>query len=210
MNSLFLPVRYRFISALAVSALLGASVFGQAPPPKATPPAGAPATPAPPAAPAEKAKPLGASDVGYVTGSVKSMNYLMQLANAGQSLTDPAQTRLRDSMKKDLTAVLAALNKIVEAHAMKVSTEVTGTDKADLDRVTKLFAKPDKVDPNKAVKGWVAAIAKESKRLDHETETTAKTTQDADLKTFVSNYRPSIRNVFTSAEGLEKGLLKKK
>jgi hypothetical protein len=48
------------------------------------------------------------------------------------------------------------------------------------------------------------------KRLDHETEMAGKTGQDADLKTFVSNYGPSIRSSYNSAEGLVKALTAKK
>ncbi len=95
------------------------------------------------------------------------------------------------------------MTKIATAHGEKVVTDVTGTDKIDLDRVTKEFSKP----PIKGLaKEWAAALAKESKRLDHETETIGKSGQDADLKTFASNYGPSIRSTFTGAEALEKAL----
>src|SRR5260370_11824701 len=110
---------------------------------------------------------------------------------------------MRDGTSKDLAAARDALTKIATAHGEKVAAEVTGTDKIDLDRVTK--SKPDKL-----AKEWAAALAKESKRLDHETEMAGKTAQDADLKTFITNYGPSIRSVFTSADALDKQLKKSK
>jgi len=206
MKSAFLPLLSRSISTVAACTLLGASTFAQAP---ATPAPGA-ATTGATTAPVEKPKPLAATDETYVKAAIKSLNYQVQLAKAAQGVTDQNQTRFRDTTAKDMAAALAALNKIADAHALKVPAEVSGTDKVDLDRVTKAFAKPDKIDPNKPVKEWVAEFVKESKRLDHETEQVGKTSQDADLKTYVTNYGPSIRSVFTSADGLQKQLMQKK
>ena len=58
--------------------------------------------------------------------------------------------------------------------------------------------------PDKFPKEWVAALAKEAKKLDHEMETNSKTVQDDDLKTFVTNYTPLIHNAFTTSEAADK------
>lgn len=207
MKSQFLPVLSRTVSALAVCAMLGATSFAQAP--------AAPATGAAPAAPAEKPKPLSSVDETYVKNAVRGLSYLIEMAKTMPASTvqpPPSQNRLRDTTVKDLTAALAALNKVVEAHGMKVPTELVGNDKADVERITKGFAKTNlpKGFENKPLLDWTGEILKESKRLDRETETIGKQGQDADLKTFATNYGPSIRNVFTSAEALEKGLKTKK
>jgi hypothetical protein len=202
MKSLFLPVCSRSLVIIAVCALFGATAFGQAP-----------ATPAPgatPPAPAEKPKPLASGDSMYVRNSLKSLAYLGQVADAGKSLTDLAQARVRDDVSKSFAQARAALTKIAEAHGEKVAADVTGPEKTDLDRVTKAFAKPDKVDPNKPVKEWAAALAKESKRLDEKTKEAEKTTQDVDLKTFITNYGPGIRSAYTSVDALDKQLKKAK
>jgi len=205
MKSLFLPLLSRSVSALAIGAVLGATAFAQAP---ATPAAGAP--PAAPAAPAEKPKPLSAGDEAYVKNAVVSLSFLIQVAKvlpASATTPPPTEMRLKDSTVKDMTAAQAALNKIVEAHGLKISTDLVGADKSDLDRVTKAFSKPPiKGFENKPLQEWTAEILKESKRLNHETDAIGKTGQDADLKTFASNYGPSVRVVFTTAESLDKAL----
>jgi len=193
MKSVLPPVLSRSVVILAVGALLGATAFAQAP-----------ATPAPgaaPATPAEKLKPLASSDSTYLKNALKSLAYQIQLADAGKALTDLNQARLRDETARDLAAARDALNKIATAHGEKVVTDVTGTDKIDLDRVTK---------SKQLAKDWAAALAKESKRLDEKTKETEKMTQDAELKTFITNYGPSIRNVFTSSDALDKQLKKSK
>jgi hypothetical protein len=200
MKSMFLPVFSRSLSAIAACALLGATAFAQAP---ATPaPAGTP--------PAEKPKPLSSSDETYVKGAARGLTYLIQMAKTLPVSTEQTlmtQNRLRDSTVKDLTPALAALNKIAEAHALKIPAELVGNDKSDVDRITKGFSKPPiKGFENKPLLDWVGEIVKESKRLDHETEIIGKSGQDADLKTFATNYGPSIRGTFTSAEALEKAL----
>jgi hypothetical protein len=211
MKSSFLPALSRTVSVVVVSALLGGAAFAQAPAAPAAPGA-APAAPgAAPAAPAAPAKPLAAGDATYVKSAVKSLAYLAALCDAGKPMTDAGQVRVRDTAAKDLSTVSKALNKFVEAHPdVKAPAEVAGTDKVDLERVNKAFAKPDKVDPAKPQKEWAGAMAKELKRLDHETEMAGKTAQDADLKTFVSNYGPSIRSSFNAVTGLEKALTAKK
>jgi hypothetical protein len=210
MKSTFLPVLSHAVSIFAMAALLGGSALAQT----ATPPAKAAATPAPgaPAAPAEKPKPLPSGDETYVKNAIKGLNYLIQVANAAKDLTDPKDpaARLKDTAVKDLTAALGKINKIAEEHALKAPTELVGAEKTDLDRLNKAFAKPDKIDPKKGLKEWAAEMVKQSKRLDHETELAGKTAQDADVKTFISNYGPSIRNVYTTAESTQKGLLAKK
>jgi hypothetical protein len=202
MKSLFLPILSRPLSAAAVCALLGGGAFAQAP---ATPAPGTAAT-----APAEKPKPLAPGDEAYVKNAVKGFVYLIQVAKTLPVSTDPKEAtpnRLRDTTVKDMTAAQTALNKIVEAHGLKISTELAGTDKADIDRVTKAFSKPPiKGFENKPLQEWAGELLKEAKRLDHETETIAKQGLDADLKMFATNYGPSIRNIFTSAEALDKAL----
>jgi hypothetical protein len=209
MKSQFLPVLTRTVSALAVSAILGGVSFAQAP---AAP--GAPAAPATAAAPAEKPKPLSSADDTYVKNAVRGLSYLVEMAKtlpAANIQPPPAQNRLRDTTVKDLTAAQGALNKVIEAHGIKVSTELVGNDKMDVERITKGFSKPPiKGFENKPLIDWTGEILKESKRLDRETETIGKQGQDADLKSFATNYGPSIRNVFTTAEALDKSLKTKK
>lgn len=208
MKSSFLPALSRTVSAVVISTLLGGAALAQAP----AAPGAAPAAPgAAPAAPAAPAKPLAAGDATYVKNAAKSLAYLTALGESAKSLTDQNQARVRDGIAKDLGAVSKALSKFLEGHPeSKVPTDVTGTDKVDLERVNKAFAKPDKVDPAKPQKEWSEAMSKELKRLDHETEMAGKTAQDADLKTFITNYGPSIRSSFNSAEGLHKALTAKK
>ena len=210
MKSQFLPVLSRTVSALAVGALLGATSFAQAP---AAP--GAPATGAAPAAPAEKPKPLAAVDETYVKNASRGFSYLIQMAKtlpASTEQTQQTQNRLRDSTVKDLTAAQKALDKIIEAHGTKVSAELVGNDKTDVERIAKGFTKTNlpKGFENKPLLDWTAEILKESKRIDHETGTIAKQGLDADLKTFATNYGPSIHTVYTAAEGLDKSLKTKK
>jgi hypothetical protein len=202
MKPTVLPVVSRTLSAVAACALLGATAIAQAPATPAPGPAGIPAT-AGTATPAPKPKALAAGDATYLKNSLKSLSYMIQLNTAAKSVGDLNYVRLRDTTTKDMTTVLQALTKIAEPHGEKAPTEVTGTDKVDLDRVTK--AKPDKL-----VKEWVDALAKESKHLDHETEMLGKTSQDPDMKTFVTNYGPTIRSIFSSAESSDKTLNKKK
>jgi len=205
MKSTFLPIVSHSLSAAAVCALLGASAFAQAP---------APAAAATAAAPAEKPKPLAAEDEKYVRNAINGFMFLIQMAKtlpASTDQTQAAQNRLRDTTVKDMTAAQGALNKIVEAHGLKLPTELVGNDKSDIERITKGFSKPPiKGFENKPLLDWTGEMLKESKRLDHETEQIGKTAQDADLKTFASNYGPSIRTTYTAAEGLEKALKTKK
>lgn len=212
MKSSSLPVLARIVSAVAISALLGGAAFAQAPAAPAAP--GAPAKGTAPAAPAEKPKPLAAVDETYVKNAAHAMAYLIEMSKTlpvSKEQNVATQNRLRDTTVKDLTLAQAALAKIIEAHAVKVSTELVGNDKNDIDRITKGFSKPPvKGLENKPILDWTGEILKESKRLDHETEAIAKQGQDADLKTFATNYGPSIRNVFTSAEALDKSLKTKK
>src|SRR5882757_3892246 len=135
MKSSFLPLVARSVSALAICAMLGGTAFAQAP-----------ATPAPgaPAAPAEKPKPLSSPDETYVKNAVKSFSFLIQIAQVLPASTvtpPPTEIRLKDTVIKDMTAAQAALGKIVAAHALKISTDLVGADKSDLDRVTKAFSK---------------------------------------------------------------------
>lgn len=207
MKSQFLPVLSRIVSTLAISALLGGAAFAQAP--------AAPAAPATAgAAPAEKPKPLASGDETYVKNASRALSYLIQMAKTlpvSTEQTAQTQNRLRDSAVKDLTAAQGALNKIVEAHGLKLPTELVGNDKTDVERITKGFSKPPiKGFENKPLLDWTGEMLKESKRLDHDTETIGKQGQDADLKTFASNYGPSIRTVYTGSEALEKALKTKK
>lgn len=209
MKPTFLPIVSRSLSAATVCALLGASAFAQVPAPAAAPGAAATTT-----APAEKPKPLSAEDEKYVRTAMNSFLFLVQMAKTLPASTDMSvatQNRLRDTTVKDMTAAQGALGKIVEAHGLKLPTELVGNDKSDVERAAKAFAKPPmKGFENKPALDWAGELLKVSKRLDHETEQVGKTSQDADLKTFASNYGPSIRNVYTSAESLEKALKTKK
>ena len=56
----------------------------------------------------------------------------------------------------------------------------------------------------------MAALAKESKRLDHETEVAGKTAQDADLKTFIIELRPEHPQRLHGGGALDKQLKKAK
>lgn len=144
----------------------------------------------------------------------RAFMYIIQMAKTlpnSAATPPPAEIRLRDSAVKDLTAAQTALNKIVEAHGLKLPTELVGNDKSDIERITKGFSKPPiKGFENKPLLDWTGEMLKESKRLDHETEQIGKTGVDADLKTFATNYGPSIRTTYTAAEGVEKGLKTKK
>jgi len=160
----------------------------------------APATGTPPTAtPAAKAKPLASGEQTYVRNALKSLNYQVKLADAGKAIADQNLLRLRDTTAKELGNALQELGKIATAHGEKLPGDVSGAEKVDLDRVNR--AKLDKLP-----KEWAAALAKESKRLDHETDVAGKTAQDADLKMFLTNYGPTIRNVATSSETADKAL----
>ena len=212
MKSSFPPILSRFVLATTVCAAISTTAFAQAPAAPGAPAAPAkPATAAPPpgatppaATPAEKPKPLSSTDQLFVRNAAKSLNYQIQLAAAAKTaITDPNLGRVRDTISSDLTKALAAITKIAEAHGEKLSTEVAGTEKFDLDRLGK--TKPDKF-----TKEWVELLLKESKRLDRDTEAIGKTGQDPELKTFSTNYGPSIRSVYSSADTAEKALKKTK
>ncbi|HEY3897484.1 MAG TPA: hypothetical protein VGM54_02670 [Chthoniobacter sp.] len=188
MKTQLLPGLSRFISSVAVGALCSASAFAQLP---------ATTAPGAPGAAAAPAQPLAMNDQTYLRAAIKSLYYQVQLATAAKSLGDLNLARLRDETTKNLGAAMQSITKIAQAHGEKVPTEVSGTDKVDYDRVIK--AKPDKL-----AKEWTDALAKEAKHLDHETATAEKTVQDPDLKTFITNYGPSIRATFTSADAADK------
>jgi hypothetical protein len=189
MKTQLLPGFSRFVASIAAGALCSASAFAQLPASTATAPAtGAPAAPA---------QPLAGNDQTYLRTAVKSLYYLTQLTTAGNTLGDLNLKRVHDDAAKNLTAAMQSISKIAEAHGEKIPTEVAGNDRVDYDRVTK--AKPDKL-----AKEWTDAMAKETKHLDHETTLAGKTVQDPDLKTFVTNYGPSIRATFTSADAQDK------
>jgi hypothetical protein len=188
-------VSFHFLFAMVSCALLGAAAsFAQAP---AIP------NSAPGATPAAKPKLLPATDQMYLRTSLASLYYLVQLTNAGKAITDEGLSRLRDTSVKDLGKAYDALGKIAVVHGEKMPTDVSMTQKSDLDRVTK--AKPDKLP-----KEWADAVAKETKRLDHDTSTAEKSVQDPDLKTFITNYGPTIRSAFTAAEAADKAQKKAK
>jgi hypothetical protein len=189
MKTQLLPGFSRLVSSVAVGALCSAAAFAQAPALPNTAPA--------PGAAAAPAQPLAMNDQTYLRTAVRSLFYLQQLAAAGNTLGDLNLKRLHDDATKNLGAAMQSISKIAEAHGEKIPTEVAGNDKVDFDRVTK--AKPDKL-----AKEWTDALAKETKHLDHETALADKTVQDPDLKTFITNYGPSIRATYTSADAQDK------
>jgi hypothetical protein len=189
MKTQLLPGFPRIITSVAVAALCSASAFAQTP--ALSNPTAAPGAAAAPA------QPLNNTDQTYLRTALRSLYYQLQLATAAKSLGDLNLARLRDDTTKNLGAAMQSISKIAEAHGEKIPAEVTGSDKVDYDRVTK--AKPDKL-----AKEFTDALAKEAKHLDHETALADKTVQDADLKTFVTNYGPSIRSTFTSADAQDK------
>lgn len=190
MKSTFLLLCSRTVSAVALCTLLSVTAHAQAPAAPGATPAAASPTPRP--------KPLAYTDETYVHNATKSMSYLIQLANAAKTnITDPSLSRLRDSVANDLGTAMTELKKIADMHGTKLVTDVGGTEKFNLDRL-------GKVKLDKYPKEWVAEVFKESKKLDHETEMTAKTAVDEDLKTYFTNYTPLIHNVFTGAEAADK------
>jgi hypothetical protein len=177
----------------AASALLTVSALAQAP---------APST-AQPTAPAEKPKPLSVTDKKFVKDTGQSLYYQIQLANAAKNaITDENLIRVRDGMIRDLNKAFEGLSKIAVAHGETLATELTGSDKSGVERLGKL--KEDKF-----TKQWLEDLMKEAKRLDRNVEAAAKTVQDADLKTYITNYGPTVHVTLTAAEGAEKGLKKK-
>ena len=137
------------------------------------------------------------NDQAYLRTAVRSLYYLNQLTAAGNAIGDLNLKKLHDDATKNLSAAMQSLSKIAEARGEKIPTEVSGNDKVDFDRVTK-------AKPNTLAKEWTDALTKGTKHLDHETALADKTVQDPDLKTFITNYGPSIRTTFTSAEAQDK------
>ena len=198
MKITLLPLASRFFTTTAALALFTASSLAQAPAPAApgTAPAAPAATPAP--------KPLSPTEKNFIKNAGKSIYYQVQLAAAAKTaVTDENMGRVRDSATRDLNKAWEGLNKIAKQHGETVVSELQGADKSFVERLGKM--KDDKF-----VKAWLDEMAKESKKLDRDFEQGAKSIQDPDLKTFASNYGPSIRSVFTSMEGAEKGFKPKK
>lgn len=195
MKSSFLPLPLRSLVATVACAFLTASSFAQAPAP------GAPTAPAATPAP----KPLSASEKNFLKNAAKSAFYQMEIAKAGKTgITDEGQARVRDGIVRDLTRVLNGSNTLAAARGEKMAPgELTGADKADVERLAKLK-------DEKFVKQWVELLLKESKKLDREFEAAERSAQDVDFKTFLANYGPSVRSVFSSVEKLDKALAQKK
>jgi len=180
----------RVFSTTAAFALLAASSFAQAPAPTAPGTASAAAaTPAP--------KPLSVLEKGFIKNVGKSIYYQGQLASAAKTaVTDEKLAGLRDTVTLDLNKVWEALTKIAQARGETIAGELQGGDKSFVERLGK--QKDDKF-----VKMWLDELSKESKKLDRAFETGGKSIADPELKDFVTNYGPTIHNVFTSLEAAE-------
>ncbi len=140
----------------------------------------------------------------FVKNAGKSIYYQIQLAAAAKTtVTDEKLARLRDTVTKDLNKAWEGLSKIAKERGETLVGELQGADKSSIERLGKM--KDDKF-----VKEWLGELAKESKKLDRDFEQGGKTFADPDMKTYVSNYGPSIRNVFTSSEAAEKAFKSKK
>lgn len=196
MKNLFLPLPLRALATTAACALLTASTLAQAPAPAA--PGTAPAaTPAP--------KPLGVSEKNFIKNVGKSTYFLVQVSSAAKAVfNDPKDplVKLRDTTIKDMNKTWEALNKIATVRGEKMTGELVGADKSDIERLGKL--KDDKF-----AKLWLETLVKEAKKLDKDFESAARSLQDVEFKTFVANYTPAVRGVLTSSEAAEKNLKKK-
>ena len=194
-----LPIPARSLAIATLGAVLSASALAQAPAPAAATPGSTPTAPA--ATPA--AKPLSPTEKNFVVKAGKSIAYQLQLANAAKTaVSDEKLAKLRDTTIKELNKAWEALTKIAAAHGETMSGELSAGDKSGIERMGKLK-------DEKFAKQWVEELNKESKKLDRDFETAAKTAQDPELKTFAANYGPMIHNVFTSSEAAEKVLKKK-
>jgi hypothetical protein len=202
MKTPFLPLPLRSLATTAACALLTASALAQVPAPGTPAPPAVPGStpPAPAATPAPK--PLNASEKNFIKSSGKSMHYLIQVATAGKTrVTDEKLTRFRDKTISDLNKAWSGLSKFATSRGETLAAELSGADKTDVERLAKL--KDDKF-----VKQWIEDMAKEAKKLDKDFESAGRTMQDPDMKTFVGNYTPIVRTIFTAAEAAEKGLKK--
>lgn len=202
MNTPFLPLPLRSLATTAACALLTASALAQAP----APAPGTPATPpAPGAAPATAApKPLGTNEKTFVKNASKSIFYLLELAKAGKTtITDVNLSRFRDSTITDLTKAWTEISKLATDRGEKIAGELAASEKSDIDRLGKM--KEDKFS-----KQWLEDMTKEAKKLDKDFESTGKSTQDPDVKTFTSNYGPIVRGTFTGSEKALAALAQKK
>ena len=191
----------RALAILALGTLSAASALAQAPAPATATPPAAPGTAT--TAPAEKPKPLSVNEKKFVKDTGKSLYYQIQLTTAAKTaLTDEKLVKLRDTANKDLNKAWDELSKFAQARGETLPVELVGADKSDVERLGKL--KEDKF-----VKQWIEFLNKEAKHLDKDFEQAGKSAQDTDLKTYIQNYGPSIRSLFTSSEAAEKGLKKK-
>ena len=188
----------RLAATATVLSILTAAALAQAPAPgAAVAPAGTPPAPA-----AEKPKPLSASDKKFVTEAGKSLFYQLQLFTlAKTAIADPKSGpgTFRDRTGGNLNKALESLKKFAQARGETLPTELTGADKSSADRLGKLtedkFAKP-----------WVADLVKELKHLLLAFDIASKSAQDPELKTWASNYGPTIKAALSSAEDQEKSL----
>ncbi len=212
MKTPFLPL-YSVATTFAC-ALITASTFAQAPAPAPAPAAPAvpavPAAPAPPAAPAgapaatPAPAPLGSPEKIFIKNAAKSVFFQLELTKAANvGTTDPNLVRFHDGTIRDLTKVKDAISKLATARGEKITDQLEGTDKADVERVGK--QKEDKV-----AKLWLETLAKESKKLDRDFESASKGLHDQDVKMLTVNYGPLVRGVFSDSESALKIPPKKK
>jgi hypothetical protein len=201
MTTTFLPLPLRALAATTASALLIASALAQAPAPA---PGAAPGAPAAAATPAPK--PLSPMEKNFIKNAGKSLFYQIQVAGTAKGkFIDPKDpnARVRDTATKELPKAFEALKKFAQAHGETVPAELTGSDKSDVERLAK-------VKEDKFAKEWLELLNKESKKLDKDFESAAKTMSDMDAKMYVSNYSAIVHNVFTSSEGALKAASGKK
>lgn len=180
------------LTALAALVLPSASLFAQAPA----------ATPAPGAA-APAAKPLSPVEKNFIKNAGKSLYYLIQVnAPAKTAVTAENLSRSRDKLSSDLKKAYDGLNTLAKARGETITSELTGGDKAGVERLGKM--KDDKF-----TKQWVDELMKEAKKLNKDFEAAERTLQAPDVKQYAADYSAIVRGIFASVESMEKALKKK-
>jgi|GEM_PF-4958629 len=189
------------LSILIAAASLAISAQAQTPAaPAATtgaPAAAAPATPAP--------KPLGMADKKFLKDLSEAIlleqKYLQVFTDAKPTL---AETTQRDTNKitAELKRVWTALAKVATAKGAELATEVSKSDAAKIDKLSK--EKPDKI-----VKEFFKDFGKETGRTVKLLDS-AKSLQDPDVKVFVEDWSAVLKGHDKAAQAGEKSATAKK
>ncbi len=166
-----------------------------------------PGKPAPvgaPAKPAEKPKPLAATDKSFVKSSLESMYLLMSLTEKNkQDQLKVADTKtVAEKISTEFTKLWAELAPIATTNGDKLPSAVPTSDKAKIDKLGK--APGDKYD-----KEWIKLVGKDTKHL-ATAFAAAKTSQNPQIKALAATWEPTMKTINDDTDKAEKVVAKAK